>query len=98
YTLSKRFEGLGESLISLREDSRGALDIELSDGLLIKVGRAQLEHKIARLMTIYAQQIKPRRSEIRQLDLRYSNGFAVAWKKEQRQATDQASVRSNNNV
>ena len=98
YTLSRRFEGLGETLISLREDSRGALDIELSDGLLIKVGRAQLEHKIARLMTIYEQQIKPRRAEIRQLDLRYSNGFAVAWKKEQRQATDQASVRSNNNV
>ena len=98
YSLESRFEGLGETLISLREDSRGALDIELSDGLLIRVGRAQLEHKIARLMTIYEQQIKPRRSEIRQLDLRYSNGFAVAWKKEQREATDQASMWSNSNV
>lgn len=98
HTLDKRFDGFGETVISLREDSRGALDIELSDGLLIKVGRAHLEHKIARLMTVYEQQIKPRRSEIRQLDLRYSNGFAVAWKKEQLEATDEASIRSNNNV
>ena len=98
HTLDRRFEGLGETVISVREDSRGALDIELSDGLLIKVGRAQLEHKISRLMTIYEQQIKPRRSEIRQLDLRYSNGFAVAWKQEKLEATDEASIRSNNNV
>ena len=98
YTLDKRFETLGEKLISLRQDSRGALDIELSDGLLIKVGRDQIEHKISRLITIYEQQILPRRTEIRQLDLRYSNGFAVAWKKELLEATDAASIWSNSNV
>ena len=98
HALDRRFEGLGEKVVALREDSRGALDIELSDGLIIKVGRDQLEHKIARLMTVYEQQIRPRRADIRQLDLRYSNGFAVAWKKEQPEATDQASIGSNDNV
>lgn len=98
YQLDQRFETLGEKLVSLRQDSRGALDIELSDGLVIKVGREQIEHKIRRLITIYQQQILPRRAEIRQLDLRYSNGFAVAWKKELLEATDAASIWSNSNV
>ncbi|MCP4431261.1 MAG: FtsQ-type POTRA domain-containing protein [Gammaproteobacteria bacterium] len=98
YSMEKRFQALGETLVSLRQDNRGALDIELSDGMLIKVGRAQIEHKISRLMTIYEQQILPRRSEIRQLDLRYSNGFAVAWKKEYLEASDEASIWSNSNV
>lgn len=96
--LSSRFEALGETLIVLRQDSRDAIDMELADGLLIKVGRAKIDHKISRLMAIYTQQIMPRRSQIRQLDLRYSNGFAVAWKKEHQQATDQASLWSNSNV
>ncbi len=98
YTLDKRFEALGETLVSLRQDRRGALDIELSDGLLIKVGRDRIEQKISRLITIYEQQILPRRADIRQLDLRYSNGFAVAWKKEMLEATDAASIWSNSNV
>lgn len=98
YNLSRRFNSLDETVLSLRQDSRGALDIELSGGLTVKVGRDQIEHKISRLMTIYKQQIRPRRADIQQLDLRYSNGFAVAWKKEILEARDEASIWSNNNV
>lgn len=97
-SLNKRFESLGETVVGLRQDSRDAIDMELADGMLIKVGRAHIKHKISRLMTIYRDQILPRRHQIRQLDLRYSNGFAVAWKKELRQTTDQASLWSNSNV
>ena len=98
YALSRRFDALGETIIVLRQDSRGALDIELADGLVIKVGRDDIDHKITRLITIYKQQIQPRRADINQLDLRYSNGFAVAWKKEVLQDRDEASIWSNNNV
>ncbi|MCP4491068.1 MAG: FtsQ-type POTRA domain-containing protein [Gammaproteobacteria bacterium] len=98
YALSRRFSTLEEMLVSLRQDSRGALDIELDDGLVIKVGRSDVERKIARLITIYKQQILPRRLQIRQLDLRYSNGFAVAWKKEILKTRDEASLWSNSNV
>lgn len=98
YALSRRFNLLNESIIALRQDSRGALEIELVDGLKIKLGRDKVEHKIERLMTVYAQEILPRRSEIQQLDLRYSNGFAVAWKKEVLENRDQASTWSQSNV
>ena len=98
YHLQARFESVDERLVTLRVDSRGAFDLELINGLQIKLGRADIDHKIDRLVNIYQQQILPRREQIERLDLRYSNGFAVAWKKEALQANDKASIWSNSNV
>ena len=96
--LQARFDEVDERLVSLRVDSRGAFDVELINGLQIKLGREDIDHKIDRLARIYQQQILPRREQIERLDLRYSNGFAVAWKKEVLQASDKASIWSNSNV
>ncbi|MCH8177355.1 MAG: cell division protein FtsQ/DivIB [Proteobacteria bacterium] len=93
-----RFDALNEKLVSVAMDSRGALDIELASGLKIKVGRDDIEYKVERLATIYQQQIQPRRDEIERLDLRYSNGFAVAWKKEVLRDRSEASLWRNTNV
>jgi cell division protein FtsQ len=98
YHLQARFESVDERLVTLRVDSRGAVDIELINGLQIKLGRGDIDHKIDRLVNIYQQQILPRREQIERLDLRYSNGFAVAWKKEALQGSDKASIWSNSNV
>jgi cell division protein FtsQ len=98
YRLEARFNSVDERLVALHIDSRGALDVELINDLQIKLGRGNIDHKIDRLVNIYQQQILPRREQIRRLDLRYSNGFAVAWKKEVLQASDKASIWSNGNV
>jgi len=98
YRLQTRFEAVDERLVALSVDSRGALDVELINGLQIKLGRDEIEHKIDRLVRIYEGQILPRREQIERLDLRYSNGFAVAWKKEVLQGSDKASIWSNSNV
>jgi cell division protein FtsQ len=96
--LQTRFAAVDERLVRLQVDSRGAFDIELINGLQIKLGRDDIDHKIDRLANIYLQQILPRREQIERLDLRYSNGFAVAWKQEVLQANDKASIWSNSNV
>ena len=98
YRLQARFASVDETLVALRVDSRGALDVHLINGLEIKLGRSDIEHKIERLVQIYTAQILPRRERIERLDLRYSNGFAVAWKREVLQAQDKASLWSNSNV
>jgi cell division protein FtsQ len=98
YRLETRFEKLNEQVAVLRKDSRGALEIQLESGLTIKLGRVDIERKITRFVAIYRQHIYPRRDEIQALDLRYSNGFAVAWKKEVLQSRDEASLWGNNNV
>lgn len=98
YALQARFDSVDERLLALRVDSRGALDVELINGLKIKLGQQDIDRKIDRLVSIYLEQILPRREQIRRLDLRYSNGFAVAWKKELLQGRDKASIWSNSNV
>jgi cell division protein FtsQ len=98
YRLEARFSSVDERLIALQADSRGALDVELINGLQIKLGRDDIDYKIERLVKIYLRQILPRREQIERLDLRYSNGFAVAWKKEALQGRDKASIWSNSNV
>ena len=96
--LQASFSGVEERVVSLQVDSRGALDLKLINGLQIKLGRDDINHKIERLVGIYQQQILPRREQIERIDLRYSNGFAVAWKKEVLQGSDKASIWSNSNV
>jgi len=98
YALDARFTSVDERVLALRVDSRGAFDVELINGLLIKLGRSDIERKIERLISIYTQQIQPRREQIERLDLRYSNGFAVARKEEVLQGRDKASIWSNSNV
>ncbi|MCP4981954.1 MAG: FtsQ-type POTRA domain-containing protein [Gammaproteobacteria bacterium] len=98
YRLQTQFKRVDEHLIALHIDSRGALNLELINGLEIKLGRDDIDYKIERLINIYLQQILPRREQIERLDLRYSNGFAVAWKKEVLQGSDKASIWSNSNV
>jgi cell division protein FtsQ len=98
YRLQTRFASVDEQVVALRVDSRGALDVELINSLTVKLGREEIERKVDRLVGIYDAEILPRREQIRRLDLRYSNGFAVAWKDEVLQGRDKASVWSNSNV
>ena len=98
YRLSGQFARLNETVVAVSKDSRGALDMQLGNGLKIKVGRSEIERKIDRFVVIYDQQILPRQEDIQTLDLRYSNGFAVAWKKEVLQRQDEASLWRDNNV
>jgi cell division protein FtsQ len=98
YRLETEFERLNEQLAVVQKDRRGALDIQLESGLTIKFGRMDIGRKLTRFVAIYKQHIYPRRDEIQALDLRYSNGFAVAWKKEVLQSRDEASRWGNNNV
>ncbi len=98
YALQARFASVDERLVAMRVDNRGAVDVELINGLQIKLGRTQIQRKIDRLASIYSAQILPRRAQIERLDLRYSNGFAVAWKQEVLRERSEASIWSNSNV
>lgn len=96
--LADRFAAVDEQIVALRVDSRGAFDVELINGLEVRLGRSDVERKITRLVSIYDDQILPRREQIRRLDLRYSNGFAVTWKPDLLRGSDKASLWSNSNV
>jgi cell division protein FtsQ len=75
--------GLAISKVSL--DERRALGIELSNGIQIKFGRVSasvdMYNAAARFLSVYENSLKQQAGDIGVVDLRYTNGFAVQWKK-----------------
>ena len=56
--------------------SRQASDVELNNGLLMRLGVSQLDERLARFVKMYPA-IAAHRQKMRTVDLRYSNGLAV---------------------
>jgi cell division protein FtsQ len=95
--LKQEFAGKGIQLSALSEDSKGALSLLLDDQLKVNLGTEETEQKINKMLAVYPMQIKPRKEFIKYIDFRYSNGFAIAWKKDnQQQISD--TKRGNKNV
>ncbi len=95
--LKQKFAENGIQLSALSEDSKGALSLLLDEYLKVNLGTDETEQKIYKMLAVYPMQIKPKKEFIKYIDFRYSNGFAIAWKKEdQQQISDMK--RGNKNV
>jgi cell division protein FtsQ len=95
--LKQKFAERGIQLSALSEDSKGALSLLLDEHLRVNLGTDETEQKIYKMLAVYPMQIKPRKDFIKYIDFRYSNGFAIAWKKDnQQQISDMK--RGNKNV
>lgn len=69
--------GLNVSKLSL--DNRRAWDVELGNGLLLKLGRVKGVERIQRFLKVYSGVVGGRVSEVDYVDLRYPNGFSIQW-------------------
>lgn len=72
-------ETRGLAVRGLIEDARRALTIELEGGARIVMGRGEDNGRLARLLRAWPRVVAQREVPLRQIDLRYTNGFAVAW-------------------
>ena len=72
--------GLNLEIIELSEDERGSWRMKVRHGPEIIIGRKEQEKRVQRFRVGYLQGLKDRLGEIDQIDLRYTNGFAVEWK------------------
>ena len=70
----------GLRVAALRLDARGAWELDLSNGVTVRLGRRQVDERMDRLVQVAAQVIAGRAAEIDYVDMRYSNGFAVGWR------------------
>lgn len=61
-------------------DERRALQLELSSGLLLKVGRSEQLARVERFFRIYRLGFEPYLERIAWIDLRYTNGLAIRWR------------------
>jgi cell division protein FtsQ len=71
----------GLRLAALRLDERGAWEFGLSNGVRVRLGRRQVDERIERFMQVVAKEIAGRAALIDYVDMRYSHGFTIGWRK-----------------
>jgi cell division protein FtsQ len=70
------------SLKSLAMDERGAWQLVLGGGQEIRLGRRDIDARLARLFEVVAPALASELKRVAYVDLRYTNGFAVGWRQE----------------
>jgi cell division protein FtsQ len=75
-----RLTEAGMRLTSLTLDERGAWELELDNGVKLRLGREQVDERFDRFLSSGARIVAARAGEIEYVDLRYANGFAVGWR------------------
>ena len=68
-------------MVEFKEDARGSWRIKLENGIVLKIGREHQAKRLKRFMVAYDQSLNEVLDKISVVDLRYTNGFAVKWKK-----------------
>ena len=74
-------KGFPLKVVEFKEDTRGSWQVKLENGMVLKIGREQHEKRLRRFMVGYRQNLDKVIDTIQVIDLRYTNGFAVKWKK-----------------
>ena len=67
-------------MVEFKEDRRGSWQIKLQNGMTVKIGREHQKKRLRRFMVGYDHSLKQVINNVKTVDLRYTNGFAVKWK------------------
>ena len=78
----------GLRLAALRLDERGAWEFGLSNGVRVRLDRRQVDERIERFMQVGAKEIAGRAAHIDYVDMRYSHGFTIGWRKGHKPSKD----------
>ena len=78
--IQDRLSKLGFQVSALRLDARGAWEFDLSTGISVRLGRRQVDERMDRFVQFGAPVVAGRSAEVRYVDMRYSNGFAIGWR------------------
>ena len=85
--VAKRYLAIRDQLIpvgldvrSVTLDPRGAWEMQLSNGVEIRLGRRDVDARTSLFLDIVANIVSGRAAEIDYVDMRYSNGFTIGWK------------------
>jgi cell division protein FtsQ len=69
----------GLRLTGVQLDDRGAWELELANGVAVKLGRQSVEERLERFIRLASPLVAKRLAEISYVDMRYTNGFSVGW-------------------
>ena len=77
---SGRLVEAGMRITALRLDPRGAWEIDLDNGVTVRLGRRQLDERFERFIVAAIRLVAERAADIAYVDMRYTNGFAIGWR------------------
>jgi cell division protein FtsQ len=69
----------GLEISQLKLDRRGAWAMQLSNGTHLQLGREAARERLQRLLASWDSLMQEQAAPPRDIDLRYTNGFAVSW-------------------
>lgn len=72
------------SISELNLSPDGTWRISLDNGIAIILGKAALNERMGRFVLAYPSSLLGRRGQIAYLDFRYTNGFAIGWKAQEK--------------
>jgi cell division protein FtsQ len=72
--------GLPLVIAEFSEDEGGSWRIKLKDGPEVLIGNEDQDRRILRFKVGFQQELASKLGNVRRVDLRYTNGFAVEWK------------------
>jgi cell division protein FtsQ len=70
----------GMRIAALRLDDRGAWEMDLDNGVTVRLGRRDVEARLDRFIRTASQVVAHRQGDVAYVDMRYANGFAIGWK------------------
>ena len=78
--MERRLEEAGLAIAAMRLDPRGAWQVDLANGITVRLGRSQVDERFEKFMGAALGIVEHRAADISYVDMRYTNGFAVGWR------------------
>ncbi len=75
--LGKPLAARGQSIAQISLSPRFSWQLRLDSGMVLELGREQVEQRLARFVTVYSYSLAARTNAVSRVDLRYRNGFAA---------------------
>jgi cell division protein FtsQ len=78
--MQRRLTATGLDIDALRLDARGAWQLDLANGITVRLGRSQVDERFEKFMSAALGIVEHRATDISYVDMRYTNGFAIGWR------------------
>jgi cell division protein FtsQ len=70
----------GLKVVAIGIDDRGSWNVHLDTGLVLRLGRSQIEERLRRFADTTVPTLGDRLERVAYVDMRYGSGFAVGWR------------------
>jgi len=80
FALDTAMQQRGLTAASLQVDERGAWELGLSNGMMVRFGAVEVDSRIERFFDAMDGVLAPIANQVAYIDMRYTNGFAIGWR------------------